>query len=135
MEEYFAKDGKLDESHFAGGIHESLAHRKLFPVLCAAAEKNVGSRRIMEFLVTNAPAPEDHIADVKGTNPANQQEVSLNKASKDSTTLFVFKTVSEPHLGDLSFFRVYHGELHSGTDLVNESNGKSERIAQLFSMS
>jgi elongation factor G len=134
MEEYFANDGKLDESHFAGGIHESLAHRKLFPVLCAAAEKNIGSRRIMEFLVTNAPAPDDHIAEVKGTNPDTKQEVSLNNASKDSTTVFVFKTVSEPHLGDLSFFRVYHGELHSGSDLVNESNGKSERVAQMYVM-
>ena len=135
MEEYFANDGTLDESHFAGGIHESLAHRKLFPVLCASAEKNIGTKRILEFLVTNAPAPEDHIADVRGTNPNSKQEVSLSTAPKDATTLFVFKTVSEPHLGDLSFFRVYHGELHSGTDLVNESNGKSERIAQLYVMS
>ncbi len=134
MEEYFANDGTLDESHFAGGIHESLAHRKLFPVLCASGEKNIGARRIMEFLVTNAPAPEDHLADVKGINPDTKKEVSLNNAPKDATTLFVFKTVSEPHLGDLSFFRVFHGELHSGTDLINESNGKSERIAQLYVM-
>ncbi len=134
MEEFFANDGQLEESHFAGGIHESLAHRKLFPVLCASAEKNIGARRIMEFLVTNAPAPEDHLADVKGINPDSKKEVSLNAAPKDATTLFVFKTVSEPHLGDLSFFRVYHGELHSGADMINESNGKSERIAQLFVM-
>ncbi len=135
MEEFFANDGQLEESHFAGGIHESLAHRKLFPVLCAAAEKNVGVKRILDFVITNAPAPEDHIADVRGINPENKKEVSLNTAPKDATTLFVFKTVSEPHLGDLSFFRVYHGELHSGTDLVNESNGKSERIGQLYVMS
>ncbi|HEX5317260.1 MAG TPA: GTP-binding protein, partial [Candidatus Kapabacteria bacterium] len=101
MEEYFANDGQLDESHFAGGIHESLAHRKLFPVLCASAEKNIGTKRILEFLITNAPAPEDHIADVRGTNPNSKQEVSLSTAPKDATTLFVFKTVSEPHLGDL----------------------------------
>ena len=135
MEEYFANDGTLDESHFAGGIHESLAHRKLFPVLCASSEKNIGTKRILEFLITNAPAPEDHIADVRGTNPNSKQEVSLSTAPKDATTLFVFKTVSEPHLGDLSFFRVYHGDLHPGMDLVNESNGKGERIAQLFIMS
>ncbi len=113
MEEFFSNDGQLEESHFAGGIHESLAHRKLFPVLCASGEKNIGARRILEFLVTNAPAPEDHLADVRGMNPDSKNEVSLNTAPKDATTLFVFKTVSEPHLGDLSFFRVYHGELHS----------------------
>ena len=135
MEEFFANDGQLDESHFAGGIHESLAHRKLFPVLCASAEKNIGTKRVLEFVVTNAPAPEDHIADVRGINPTSKQEVSLNAAPKDATTVFVFKTVSEPHLGDLSFFRVYHGELHPGADLVNEANGKSERIAQLYVMS
>ena len=134
MEEFFSNDGQLEESHFAGGIHESLAHRKLYPVLCAAVDKNIGTKRVLDFIITNAPAPEDHIADVRGINPETKQEVSLSTASKDSTTVFVFKTVSEPHLGDLSFFRVYHGELHSGTDLVNESNGKTERIAQLFTM-
>ncbi len=134
MEEFFASDGQLEESHFSGGIHESLAHRKLFPILCASADQNIGTKRILEFIITNAPAPDDHLADVHGINPENKQEVSLNKAPKDATTLFVFKTVSEAHLGDLSFFRVFHGELKSGQDLVNESNGKPERIAQLFSM-
>ena len=134
MEEFFSNDGQLEESHFSGGIHESLAHRKLFPVLCAAVDKNIGTKRVLDFIITNAPAPEDHIADVRGINPENKQEVSLSTAPKDAPTVFVFKTVSEPHLGDLSFFRVYHGELHSGTDLVNESNGKTERIAQLFTM-
>lgn len=135
MEEFFANDGKLDESHFSTGLRASLAHRKLFPVLCASAEKNVGARRIFEFIVANAPDPDEHIADVHGLNPVTKQDVSLNNAPKDATTVFVFKTVSESHLGDLSFFRVYHGELHAGLDLVNESNGKSERIAQLFLMS
>lgn len=134
MEEFFAKDGQLEESHFSGGIHESLAHRKLFPILCASADQNIGTKRILEFTVTNAPAPDDHLADVHGINPENKQEVSLNKAPKDATTLFVFKTVSEAHLGDLSFFRVYHGDLKPGQDLVNESNSRPERIAQLFSM-
>jgi elongation factor G len=134
MEEFFANDGKLEESHFAGGIHESLAHRKLFPILCASAEANVGVRRLLEFIVTNAPAPEDHVADVHGTNPQTKQDVSLSKASADSTTLFVFKTVSEAHLGDLSFFRLYHGTLHHGQDLVNESNGRPERVMQIYSM-
>jgi elongation factor G len=134
MEEFFNNDGQLEESHFAGGIHESLAHRKLFPVLCGDAEQAIGTKRIVEFIVTNAPSPEDHIADVHGINPESKQDVSLNTAPKDATTLFVFKTVSEPHVGELSFFRVFHGELKPGQDLVNESNGKTERIAQLFTM-
>ncbi len=135
MEEFFANDGKLEESHLSQGLKASLAHRKLFPVLCASAEKNIGTRRVLDFVVANAPAPEEHIADVRGINPDTKKEVSLSTAPKDATTLFVFKTVSESHLGDLSFFRVFHGELHPGTDLVNESNGKSERIAQVFTMS
>lgn len=134
MEEFFASDGQLEESHFSGGIHESLAHRKLFPILCCNAQNNIGVKRIAEFIVTNAPAPEDHIADVHGNNPTNNQDVSLNNAPADATTAFVFKTISEAHLGDLSFIRVYHGDLHSGIDLVNESNGKTERVGQLFQM-
>ncbi len=134
MEEFFAKDGQLEESHFSGGIHESLAHRKLFPILCASADQNIGVKRVLEFIITNAPAPDDHLADVHGINPENKQDVSLNKAPKDATTLFVFKTVSEAHLGDLSFFRVFHGELKPGQDMVNESNGRPERMSQIFSM-
>jgi elongation factor G len=134
MEEFFANDGQLEESHFSGGIHESLAHRKLFPVLCASAEANIGSRRVMEFILTNAPAPDQHITDVHGVNPDTKQDVSLNTAPKDATTLFVFKTVSEAHLGDLSFFRVYHGDIHSGLDLINEGNGKPERVGQIYQM-
>ncbi len=134
MDEFFASDGELTEEHFAGGIHESLAHRKLFPILCASADTNVGVKRVLEFITTNAPAPEDHIADIHGTNPETKQDASLNTAPKDATTLFVFKTVSEAHLGDLSFFRIYHGTLHHGQDLVNESNGKSERVMQIYSM-
>ncbi len=134
MEEFFSNDGKLEESHFSGGIHESLAHRKLFPILCASADQNIGVKRILEFIVANAPAPDDHLADVHGINPENKQDISLSKAPKDATTLFVFKTVSEAHLGDLSFFRVFHGDLKPGLDLVNESNGRPERMAQIFTM-
>jgi elongation factor G len=134
MEEFFASDGNLTEEHFSGGIHESLAHRKLFPILCAAGETNIGSRRVLEFIVTNAPAPEDHIADVHGTNPESKKEVSLNDAPKDATTLFIFKTLSEAHLGDLSFFRVYHGEARHGQDLINETNGRTERVMQIYTM-
>ena len=90
----------------------------------------------MEFLVTNATAPEDHLADVKGINPDTKKEVSLNTAPKDATTLFVFKTVSEPHLGDsIVFPRVSWRTSFDRTDLWNEANGKSERIAQLYVMS
>lgn len=134
MEEFFSNDGSLTEEHFSGGIHESLAHRKLFPILCASGEQNIGVKRVLEFITTNAPAPEDHIADVHGINPETTKEVSLNDAPKDATTLFVFKTLSEAHLGDLSFFRVFHGELHHGQDLMNVSNGKTERVMQCYTM-
>ncbi|HET9136560.1 MAG TPA: elongation factor G [Candidatus Kapabacteria bacterium] len=134
MDEFFSNDGVLTEEHFSGGIHESLAHRKLFPILCASADTNVGVKRLLEFITTNAPAPEDHVADVVGINPETKKEVHLNTAPKDATTLFVFKTVSEAHLGDLSFFRMYHGVLHHGQDLVNESNGRGERVMQLYTM-
>ncbi len=134
MEEFFSNDGTITEEHFSGGIHESLAHRKLFPILCASAEQNIGVKRVLEFITANAPAPEDHIADLHGFHPETSKDVSLNDAPKDATTLFVFKTLSEAHLGDLSFFRVFHGELHHGQDLMNVSNGKAERVMQCFTM-
>ncbi|HYM36476.1 MAG TPA: elongation factor G, partial [Steroidobacteraceae bacterium] len=134
MDEFFANDGILSEEHFSGGIHESLAHRKLFPIICASGDSNIGTRRVLEFLVANAPAPEDHVADKMGINPESKKQVNLGSAPKDATTIFTFKTVSEAHLGDLSFFRIYHGDVHHGQDLINEANGKTERVMQIYTI-
>jgi elongation factor G len=92
----------------------------------------------MDFAVDYCPAPVD-MGELKGFAPkgSNGGEATVVNAPQDPNgppSLFIFKTVSESHVGELSFFRVYTGTVTPGLDLVNEANGKAERLAQLFAM-
>lgn len=129
----FFQNGTLSEDELRGGLRGALKDRKIFPVLCASATLNVGSVSILNFIVDFCPTPLDR-PQVMGTNPITKQEVPVNFQLNGEPTIFVFKTVSEPHLGELSFFKVYSGHVSAGMDLVNGSNGKTERLSQIYVM-
>ena len=126
--EVFFENGTLTEEEMIGGIKEGLKTRGMFPVFCINAKHNMGVRRLMEFINDSAPAPNE-MPPVKTTSG---KELACDPA-KD-TSLFVFKTVIESHLGEVSFFKVYNGEITEGTDMVNSTNDTKERLSQLFSM-
>ena len=126
MEKFFDQ-GTLSEDDMREGIHKGLVARSMFPVFCVDAERDMGVRRLMEFLgnvvpfVSEMPAPET----VKG--------IAVPPDANGPTSLFFFKTTVEPHIGEVSYFKVMSGKVHEGDDLVNESRGGSkERLAQLF---
>lgn len=127
MEKYFEK-GSLDEEEMAKGLHGAMANRDLFPLFCLSADKNMGSGRIMGFIHDIAPGPVDQPFKVKDKQENHPVDADA------STSLFVFKTISEPHLGDMSFFKVTSGKLTLGTDLYNMANQGTERINQLYLM-
>lgn len=129
----FFENGTLLEQDLVKGLKIALNTRKIFPVLCAAAAGNKGAGPIMDFLVTYGPSPVDRGA-VTATNLDSQQEVAVPPAPAAPSSLFVFKTVAEQHVGELSYFRVYSGAVQTGLDLTNESNGKAERLGQVFIM-
>lgn len=129
----FFENGTLHEQDLTKGLKIALNTRKIFPVLCAAAASNKGAGPIMDFLVTYGPSPLDR-GPVTATNLDTQQEVSVPPAPSAPSSLFVFKTVAEQHVGELSYFRVYSGAVQTGLDLTNESNGKAERLGQVFVM-
>ncbi|HEX9614171.1 MAG TPA: elongation factor G, partial [Bacteroidota bacterium] len=129
----FFEDGTLHESELKAGLQKALLHRNLFPVLCTSASLNIGFAPFMDFVVSYAPSPLD-----KGPVPARHlgtnQDIMVPSDPSGHPALFVFKTVSEQHVGELSFFRVYSGTIIAGKDLTNESNGKAERLGQIFLM-
>jgi len=129
----FFEEGTLKESELNAGMRKAINERKLFPVFCTSASLNIGLTPVLDFVVRYAPSPPDRGAvvtkDVNGV-----KEITVAPESKGQPSLFVFKTVSEQHVGELSFFRVYSGTITGGMDLTNESNGKSERLGQLFLM-
>ena len=127
LETFFEKGG-LTEEEMRGGIHEAVQNQTLIPLFCCSAQTNVGVPRIMDFLSKYGSSPTDR-GTVKVVNSSGETDtVSINDSE---TVAQVFKTISEAHVGDLSFFRVYSGTVSSGSDLVNTSRVNNERIGQL----
>ena len=124
--ELFFENGTLTAEEMLKGIKIGLINRGMFPVFCVNAKHNMGVKHLMDFVNTSAPAPNE-MPPVKTTNG---KELSCNSA--EPPALFIFKTSIESHLGEVSFFKVYDGELVESADLINGSNGTKERLSQLF---
>ncbi len=125
MELFFDK-GTLDEEEMRRGIRKGLTSRDLFPVFCVSALKDMGVRRLMEFLGNIVPL----VSQMPPIKTANGVEVSCDPNGPAS--IFVFKTSVEPHLGEVSFFKVMSGKVAEGMDLVNMNRGAKERLSQLY---
>ena len=125
MEKFF-EEGSLSEDELAHGLRIALVNQQIFPVFCAAAEKNMGSGRIMGFINDIAPSPADRPDAVLENGESLKADVTGDSA------VFIYKTLSEPRVGMLSYFKVYSGTIKTGSELYNSRNRNSERISQLF---
>lgn len=125
MEKYFDK-GELDEDEMKDGMKKAMINHDLFPLFCLSAERNMGSGRLMGFIDNVCPSANE--MPPQTTRKGDQ----LPCDAKGPACIFVYKTVSEPHVGELSFFKVYSGCIKSGMELVNETTGVSEKLNQLF---
>lgn len=125
MEKYF-EEGTLSEEDLSKGITIALAQQQFFPLFVASGLKDMGSGRIMGFLNDIAPSPADRPKRVL----ENGEQIAYD--ANDKTTLFIYKTASEPQVGLISYFKVITGKIHPGDELINANNGELERITQLF---
>jgi elongation factor G len=131
----YLEQGSLSEDDFNKGLRAGIGSRKVFPLLCCSSTQNIGVSTMLDFIADYCPAPTDR-EPATGHKPGatNGETFRVAPDPNGQPSFFVFKTVSESHVGELSFFRVYSGTIASGLDLVNEHNNKSERLAQLFVM-
>lgn len=127
MELYFAK-GSLDEDELRQGLKIGMLKHDVFPIFCLSAKRNMGSGRLMGFIDNVAPSAREMLPEVA----ANGKEVPCDPARPP--VLFVFKTLVEPFLGKITFFKVVSGEISEAMDLVNSQTGETERLNQLFIM-
>ncbi len=128
MDKYFA-EGNLSEDDMRMGIRLGLIHRDIFPVFCACAGRDMGTRRLMEFLGNVVP----FVSDMPKAVTVDEKDIALD--SNGPLSIFVFKTNVEPHIGDVNYFKVMSGKIKEGDDVVNANRGSKERIAQLFAVS
>ena len=130
----FFEHGTLSDEDIRAGLKRGIVDRKIFPIFGASPVLNVGVLNILNFVVKYCPAPVER-GTIKAVNPSTKKETDVRIDPSGNPSLFVFKTVSEPHVGELSFFKVMTGTVSAGMDLLNETNSKSERLGQVFVMS
>lgn len=125
MEKFFDQ-GKLSEDEMREGIRKGLITRDIFPVFCVSALKDMGVRRMMEFLGNVVPFVSDMPAPVSDSGEEVKPDVN------GPTSLYCFKTTVEPHIGEVTYFKVMSGSVSEGDDLLNADRGSKERMAQIF---
>ena len=125
MEKFFETE-TLTEDEMREGIRKGLVARSIFPVFCVCAGKDMGVRRLMEFLGNVVP----FVSEMDKIHNTRGEEVSPDSNGPES--VYFFKTAVEPHIGEVSYFKVMSGAIKVGDDLTNADRGSKERIGQLF---
>lgn len=127
MDKFF-EQGALEEEEMRIGIRKGLVLRDVFPIFCVCAEKDMGVRRLMEFLGNISPSVS------VATKPVTLDGKEVSPDENGPTSIYIFKTSVEPHIGEVSYFKVMSGKVKSGDDLVNMDRGTKERITQLYAV-
>ncbi len=126
MEKFF-EQGSLTEDEMREGIRKGLITRSIYPVFCVSALRDMGVRRMMEFLGNVVPFVSEM------PKPENTAGEKIAPDANGPTSIYCFKTTVEPHIGEVSYFKVMSGTVHQGDDLINVDRGDGrERLAQLF---
>lgn len=126
--ELFFEQGNLNEDEMRKGIKLGMVGRSLYPVFCTCAAKDMGIRRLMEFICNVCPNPGE-LAPVE-TVDGKLIKMDIN----GPTSIFVFKTAIEQHVGEVTYFKVISGILKEGMDLVNTTKNSKERISQIYAV-
>jgi len=133
MEEFFDK-GTIPEEHLIPALHEAIREDRIFPVLFTSGLGNIGTDKLMDFLVDYTPAPSER-EPVKGAPAPNNGEPPTRKiADSEPVSLFVFKTVSDPFAGRISYYKVFSGVLKNDATLQNFTRNSSEKLAHISVM-
>ncbi|MFH1428722.1 MAG: elongation factor G [Candidatus Margulisiibacteriota bacterium] len=127
--EKFFEQGVLTEEEMRAGMHAAIQNQSFIPVFCTAGETNIGVTRLMDFIAKYGSSPIDRQNILAHDAKGNEVEI---KQSDPDTVMYIFKTLSEAHVGELSFFRIYSGSVKPGIELYNSDRQVNERIGQVF---
>jgi elongation factor G len=125
MEKFFESE-TLSEDEMRMGIRKGLVANSIYPVFCVSAKKDMGVRRLMEFLGNVVP----FVSEMPLLHNTRGEEVKPVCSNPES--LYFFKTGMEPHIGEVSYFKVMSGLVSPGDDLTNADRGSKERLGQIF---
>lgn len=128
--EHFFEAGHLTEDELRASLHSAFQSQSFIPVFSVSAETNVGTGRLLDFIAKYGSSPIDRKR-IDGKHPdGSTVDVMLDETSDPA--LFIFKTMGEEHVGEMSLFRVYSGEVKTGMELFNANRNATERIGQIY---
>jgi len=127
----FFEEGTLNETELKQGLKAAIINRSIIPVFAVSAAKGVGIANFLDFAVNYFPSPVERVGN-KAKMSSSDNEIEIKCDLNGEATAFVFKSLSEAHVGELSVLKVFSGKLKAGMDMLNTTRGKSERLGQLF---
>ncbi|MGH2575233.1 MAG: elongation factor G [Ignavibacteria bacterium] len=133
MNKFFEEGGTLTEQELIEGLSKCIKDKKILPVLCTAALHNIGTSTLIDFICKYCPSPIES-EPFLGKKINSDEYIEIKPEQNGNPVIFIFKTISEPHVGELSFFRVLSGSVSSGMDLVNQNKNKTERLTQIYQL-
>ena len=128
----FLEGEELTEEEIIKGIKAGCLAMTITPMLCGSSFKNKGTEKMLDAVVTYLPSPTE-VAQIKGIDPKNEEEVVVNSTDENFSAL-AFKIMTDPFVGQLTFVRVYSGKLESGSYVQNSTKEKKERVGRLLKM-
>jgi len=133
MEEFFDK-GTIPEEHLIPALHNAIREDKIFPVLFASGLGNVSADRLMDFIVDFTPAATEHDAIRGEVTSGNGEPPARKESDTEPVSVYVFKTVSDPFAGRISYFKVFSGVLKNDASLMNFARSSQEKLAHISIM-
>ena len=130
LEKYLEK-GELDAKEIVDGLRKSTLKCAVIPVAVVSGHKAIGVSQLLDLMATVMASPADR-GPVKGTLPGTDKAAERKPLVEEPMCALVFKTVSEPHVGELSIMRVFSGKMEAGSDVLNATKSKSEKVGQIF---
>lgn len=127
MELYFDK-GTLHQDDIRSGLKIGVAKREIMPIFCASGKRDIGTKRLMEFIINVAPGP------LKAPNFLSADGQEIEAEESQPTVAFIFKSQLEQHIGEISYMRVIRGKITEGMELLNVRTGNKEKLTQLFAV-
>ncbi len=129
--EKYLDEGEISSEEMTAGLKKGVMDRTVIPVLCGSADKGAGIPQLLDFIVQVLPFPSD-LPEVLGTKPKSEEEITRKRTTDSPMCALVFKTLADPYVGKLTYFRVFSGVFKSDSSVLNSTRSKTERVGQLY---
>jgi len=131
--EKYLEGEPLTDDEVKKGLRQGVLHNKIVPVLCSAGTSNYGIQTLLDLIKTYLPTPLDQ-GELKGHLPDSEEEIARKLSPDEPMSAFVYKTLADPYVGRINFFRVYSGTIQPDSQVYNSTRDINERFGQVFAM-